>query len=369
MTVPLARRNLLHQRGKLLLSALGIAAALTLVLLLFGFRAGMFSAISAYIDRSGADLIVAQAQGQGSLGASRIPAAIHSALASSLQAVDLDHVLLADVIFTQNGFKTPISLVGYNTETGIGGPWSLGEGRPVGAENEIVLDTWLARRAQLRVEDTVEILGQTFQIVGLSRETSSWLGSYIFISREAAEDLLDLPGMASFYLLRLPENADIAATAESIGRQIDGVDVLTPAERASLSWKLLGSVLNAPVNLMLLIGVLTGVAVMALTAYTGVIDRIREFGVLRAVGASQGWLRRLALTETVVRALLGFVLGTVMSYVAAAVIMQVFPQFLITISAEIVALAAVMTLGMALVASWLPLRRIAAIDPAIVFKA
>jgi hypothetical protein len=128
-----------------------------------------------------------------------------------------------------------------------------------------VLDTWLARRAGLGVGDPVDVLGRTFQVAGLSRGTSSWLGAYLFVTRSAAEDLLRLPDTASFYLLRLPDGADTVAVARAIEEQVSGVETMTPAERAETSGKTLGSVLNTPINLMLVIGIVTGVAVMGLT--------------------------------------------------------------------------------------------------------
>jgi len=369
MSVPVARRNLLHERGKLILGVLGVAASLTLIVLLVGFRNGIYSSLSAYIDNMGVDLIVAQSGAQGGFSSSAIPAAIHDVLASTSDVVETEHVLLADLIFTYGNFKTPVAFVGYNTETGIGGPWNLSAGRDVEADDEIVLDTWLARRAGINLGSEVDVLGRSFRVVGLSRETSSWLGTYIFVSRNAAEAALQLPGTASFYLLRLPDGADVAAVREAVERSVDGVEVMTPAEKATITWKLLATILNAPINMMILIGIVTGVAVMGLTVYTAVMDRMREYGVLKAVGANGNWLRRLVITETLYLAMLGFALGTVLSYLTGQLIMAVFPQFTVIIRLETLALIGLVTLGMTVLAALLPIRRIAAIDPAIVFKA
>lgn len=369
MSVLLARRNLWHERGKLTLSMLGVAASLTLIVLLLGFRSGMVAALRAYMDNMDADLIVTQSGAQGTFANSAIPAAIHDTLAATSDAVEVEHALVADIIFTYGDAKMPAVLVGYNLETGIGGPWRLNAGRNVQGDDEIVLDTWLAQRAGLAVGDPVDVLGRTFQVVGLSRGTSSWLGAYLFVTRRAAEDLLRLPGTASFYLLRLPVGADAAAVARAIEEQVSGVETMTPAERAATSWRILGSVLNTPINLMLAIGIVTGVAVMGLTAYTAVIDRMREYGVLKAVGADASWLLRLVVAETAYRAGLGFGVGSALSYLTAELIVAVFPQFTIVIRPETLALVGLATLGMALAAALLPVRRIAAIDPAIVFKA
>jgi putative ABC transport system permease protein len=369
MSILLARRNLWHNRGKLILSAFGIAASLTLVLLLLGFRDGMYAAVSAYTDSVGADLIVMQSGGQGQMVSSVLPAALHETLAQTAQAVEIEHVLIADIIFDYGDFKMPSILVGYNVENGFGGPWSLGAGRLVAAADEIVLDTWLAGRAGIQLEERIDVLGREFRVVGLSRGTASWIGSYLFVSRNAAEEILDLPGIASSYLLRLPPEADVNAVAATIESEIPGVETMTPAQRASINWRILGTTLNAPINMMLLIGAVTAIAVMGLTAYTAVVDRIREYGVLKAVGASALWLSRVVITETLCYAAVGYGVGIVLSYAAAFLIMSVFPQFTIVIYPETIALTGVMTVVMTVFASLLPIRRIAAIEPALVFKA
>jgi putative ABC transport system permease protein len=369
MSVPLARRNLWHERGKSILSVLGVAASLTLIILLLGFRHGMFAAMAAYIDNMDADLIVTQSGAQGRFAASTIPAAIHKPLSLSSGAVETEHALVTDIIFTYDGVKTPAVLVGFNLETGTGGPWSLSEGRNVQSDGEIVLDTWLARRAGLSVGDAVDVLGRTYRVTGLSRGTSSWLGAYLFISRPEAEDVLQLPGGASFYLLRLPSGADVDAVKEIIEQQVSGIEVMTPGERAALDWRLLGAVLNTPINLMIVIGVVTGTAVMGLTAYAAIVDRMREYGVLKAVGANGSWLRRLVITETLYRAVLGFVLGGGLSYPTAELIMFLFPQFTITILPETVAFTGLLAVAMTVLAVLLPIRQIILIDPAVVFKA
>jgi len=369
MSVPFVHRSLWHEKGTLVLSVLGVAASLTLIVLLNSFRDGMYGVLSAYTDSMEADLIVAQSGGQGSFVTSAIPAAIHDELGSVSDAVAVEHVLAADIIFTYGDIKTPATLIGYNLETDIGGPWKLIEGRNVRNDSEITLDTWLARRAGIGIGDSINVLGRNFTIVGLTHETASFLGVYLFTSRDAAEAVLQLPGIASFYWLRLPPGTDVEVVARTIETQILGVEALTPAQIETARRNTLASVIGTPINLMLLIGFITGTAVMGLAAHTAIVDRMREYGVLKAVGASGYWLRRAVLFETLYRAGLGFLLGTGLSYFAAQLIMRVFPQFTIAIRPETIGVVSLLGLVMTVLAALLPIRRVVAIDPAVVFKA
>lgn len=368
MGVPFVRRSLWHEKGKLVLSVLGVAAVLTLIVLLNGFRDGMYRVLSAYTDSMQADLIVAQSGGHGSFVTSAIPAAIHDEIAAVSGAAEVEHVLAADIIFTYDDIKTPATLVGYNPENGVGGPWVLSEGRNVRTGNELTLDTWLARRAALSIGDSVSVLGRRFTIVGLTRETASFIGVYLFTSRNAAEALLQLPGMASFYWLRLPSGTDVEAVARTIETQVPGVEALTPEQIETARRKTLASVIGMPINIMLLISFITGIAVMGLITHTAIVDRTREYGVLKAVGASGFWLRRVVILATLSRTGLGFVLGVGLSSLAAQLIMRVFPQFTLIIRLETIGVVGLLALMMTVFAALLPVRRVITIDPAVVFK-
>jgi putative ABC transport system permease protein len=245
----------------------------------------------------------------------------------------------------------------------------MASGHAVRADDEITLDTWLAEKTDVQIGDTVDVLGRRFTVVGLTRGTASWMGTYLFVSRAAAEDLLEMPGMASFFLLRLPEGADKQAVSETIQSQIPGVGVVSPQKQAEADKKVLKTALSTPINVMLFISVITGIAVMGLTIYTAILDRVREYGVLKAVGANSRWLQRLVMAETLYRAGLGFVLGIGLSYLTADLIMRVFPQFTILIRPQTILWIGPAALVMSIFAALLPLRRVTAIDPAIVFKA
>ncbi|MBI1281338.1 MAG: FtsX-like permease family protein [Anaerolineaceae bacterium] len=369
MNVPLARRNLLHDRSKLILSVLGVAASLTLIVLLLGFRNGLYKAITAYLDNISADLLVTKSGIQGAFTASNLPITLHDTLGATAGVVEIDHVLVGEFIFSQGNVKMPAVLVGYNIENGIGGPWKMSEGRGIQADDEVVFDASLARKAGINIGDKITLLNQPFRVVGLSRETVSWLAVYLFISRSAAEKTLQLPGIASYYALRLPPGSDLTAVANAIEKQFPNVEVFRPNQKTDASVKIVATVLDTPINLMLGISIVIGIAVMGLTAYTTIVDRMREYGVLKAVGATGEWLYRLVITETFYQAGLGFTVGTIFSYGAAQIIMVLFPQFIIIIYPETLALTGVIALVMSVLAALLPIRRLGAVDPAVAFRA
>lgn len=362
-------RNLFHKKSKLALSVAGIATSIALILLLMGFRAGLYATLTAFVDNIGADLIVAQSGVQGMFSSnSALPLNLHEAAVRRSGAQEAGHILMADIIFDRGETKTPVLLVGYVPETPFGSPWSLDVGRNVRSDDEIALDAWLAQRADITIGDTVMVLGRDFTVVGLTRGTSSWMSPYIFITLDAAEKALGLNGIVSYHLLRLPEDTDLQKTARDLEDALPGIRAMTPNEVAQADRRVLANVMDSPLNVMLVIGVIIGVAVMGLTAYTAVTDRMREYGVLKAVGASRRRLALLVTLETLYRGVLGYLLGIGLGYLTAAVIMARWPQFNVLIEPNTVLQAGALALGMSLLAAMIPIQRLNQIDPVLVFK-
>lgn len=365
MSVPLAWRNLIHERAKLILSVAGIAVSMTLIVILVGFRDGMYTSMTAYYDHLPADLLVSQSD---TTLAGTIPVALHDKLAAISGAVATEHVIAAGIIFTHGSVKIAVALVGYNPQTGIGGPWTLAQGRGVQTNDEIVLDAQLAQESRLAIGDRVDLLGQSFTVVGLSRETNSWVGYYIFVARAAAETLLKFSGMTSFYVIRLPAGADNMAIAHAIETQIAGVKATPPARIADNARKSVGAILDGTLNALLLVSIVIGIAVMGLTAYTAVIDQTREYGVIKALGANSWRLARLVVSETLYRAVFGFGLGVVLSYLITDLLTQVVPRWNVLMRPETLLNTGLVALVMTVIAALLPIHRIATVDPAVVFK-
>lgn len=369
MSVPLARRNLWHEKGKLILQVTGIAATLALIALLLGLRQGMFASLTAYIDNAGADLIISQFGVEGFFKSrSVLSALLHAQIESRDGIAELRHIFVADVIFSHQSAKTPILLIGYNLDSTIGAPWHISEGRAVQSDDEILLDIWLAWRSQIGLGDTVSVLGQEFTVVGLTRETSSWMSPYVFVSQQAAETILQQPYKASFFLLALEDTASADQVAQDIEAEFEGISVLTPNDMAAADRRVLATVLDVPVNVMLLISTAIGIAVMGIITYSSVRAKLPEYSVLKAIGASNAWLAWLVSRETLYRTGLSFIIGTILAYLVAELIMWTMPQFTIIIQPEMILLVAIIAMFMSIMTALMPVRQIAQIDPAKVFN-
>ncbi len=363
----LARRNLLKDKTRMALGIGGVALAVMLILVLNGFLTGMYRQITSYLDHSSGSIIVAQEDVVNLLGAtSLLPSGVISQAEAVRGVEEALPILSQFVILDLHGKKQPAYMIGYEPKLG-GGPWEIIAGRPPRTKREMVFDSVLADRHGLGIGGMVEVLGKDFTIVGLSNGTSSWMTSFFFIQKSAAEDLLLAPGATSFLLLITSDGAD---EEKILGRlnNLSGVSVLTKRQMAANDLKLFVKIFSAPLKLMIGIAFLVGTMIVGLVIYTITVERQREYGVIKAIGASNRVLYRVVLTQALAAAWLGAVFGMLLAYGASRWIMAARPQFLIVFDPFNVGWALLAGLGMALVAALFPARVMARLAPAEVFR-
>jgi putative ABC transport system permease protein len=365
--VSLARRNLFQDKTRLLLSISGVALAVMLILVLKGFLAGMNRQITSYLDHSPGSIIVAQEDVVNLLGAtSKLPEGTLQRAKSVRGVEDAIPILSQFVILDLHDKKQPAYMVGYEPAQG-GGPWELAAGREPRKKREVVFDSMLAARHGLQLGDKIEILEKDFTLVGLSKNTSSWMTSYFFVRKDAAEELLLSPGAISFLLVSTSSNADMDGILRRLNSFSD-VNALTKEQMAANDLKLFAKVFSAPLRLMVAIAFLIGAMIVGLIIYTATVERQREYGVMKAIGAKNIVLYRVVLTQALFASLTGSLFGILGAGAMANWIMAVRPQFLVTIELSDMGQALLAGLGMALIAAIFPTRMLARLAPAEVFR-
>lgn len=367
--VGMAIKNLAHERGRLVLSLMGIAFAVVLILILEGFAAGVYEQAAAYPRHSGAELFVVQDGVDGMQSArSIIPEDLKGTLDKIKGVKHVAGVFAAPIMFERNGRKTPVLLIGYRPLDKMGGPWKLDSGRRPRRRGEAVLDLALAERDRIRLGDRVRIMGQTFKVVGLSRETTSWMNPYIFTLRSDATRLLSAQSSVSYFLIHLRPSTGLPSALSQTRGLAKGYDVLTAKRMAANDTAILEDVLSSPLTVMVAISYIIGTLVIGLTVYTAVFAKLGEFGVIKAIGGANRRLYALVFEQALVLATLGFILGVLLAFLTADRIEASFPQFLIEINSLVIARTFLTVLVMGAFAALVPMRLITGVEPANVFR-
>jgi putative ABC transport system permease protein len=368
-------RSLIREPARLLLGTLTVAAAVALILIFEGFRAGLHEQVSAFPRNLPADLVATQAGVSNVLGSrSVLPQGARAAI-EAVPGVRTAHPLTGlPLIYSQGSRASPIYVVAYDT---AGGPRHLLAGHQIADRDEVVIDAALARKFQLAPGDSVDFLGHRFTVAGLSADTSNFFDPYVFVR---LVDLVDLflagafadlpldPGL-SFLLVEVRPGADPMTVAAEIERRVDAVDVFTPAALALNDERRVDEFLGPALSLLTGVAFAAGVLVVGLTLYVSVLGRVREFGVMRALGAGSGLLTRHVLVEAVIVSTLALAVGVVLAAATAALIHAAMPEYLVRpLDARAVARTVIAVVAMAGLGAVLPIRRLARVDPASVFS-
>jgi putative ABC transport system permease protein len=363
----LARRNLVQDRTRLALSIAGVTLAVTLMLLLNGLLNGMYTQIGAYLDHSPGQVVVAQRGVRSLLGAtSLVPPGTANQVQSLPEVARAIPVMSQFVMLDLDGRKQPAYLIGYDPALG-GGPWRLSAGREPRVDSEVVLDRVLAARHAIALGDTLPVMGRDFSVVGLSDGTTSWMTSFFFLRKTAAESLLRAPGATSF-LLVTPAPGVSATELRDRLNALPGVEAVRKSDMIANDITLLARFFSIPLRLMVTIAFLVGTLVVGLVIYTATVERRREYGVLKAIGARNRRLYGVVMMQALLAALAGAMLGLALTVGAAQAIMALRPQFLVTFTPLAVAQAIGATLVMAALAAFFPARLLARLAPADAFR-
>jgi putative ABC transport system permease protein len=369
-------RTVMHERSRVILSTLTVGAAVGLVLVFEGFRVGLYAQVRAFPAELPADLVAIQAGVSNVLGARSVLPQSARAAVEAVAGVKVAHPLGGlPLIYTRGERRSPVYVVAYDS---AGGPRHLVAGHQITAPDQIVADVALARQYGLGPGDGVDFLGHGFTIAGLSGDGTNFFNPYVFVRLEDMIDLFlagDLPedvatGAAlSFLLIELEPGSDRAAVRADIERKVASVDVFTPAELAANDVRRAQGFMGPPLDLLVAIAYIIAVLVVALTLYGAVLARLREFAIMKAIGARAGWLGRRVLVDALVTSAIAFPVGIVLAAGFARLVGMGMPMYrvqpldILVLLRTAVAMTATACLG-----GWLPIRMVADVDPALVFR-
>ena len=367
--VRLAVRNLFQGKVRLLMSTGGLALALLLVLTLDAIFTGVESQVSAYIDRSGADVWVAQAGVRNMhMASSKLPAKVAEQVRAVPGVASVTPILyLTSAVDT--GHDSHVAyIIGLPSDPAAGAPWRVVAGTRVPGLGETVIDRTVADSSGIGLGSQVTILDRPFRVVGLTDGTLNIVMSVAFISMADFSDILKSADTVSYLLVRVSPSQSPETVAAAIEREVGGVTALSRNAFSVEERSVVANMSTDIVSIMNLIGLLIGLAVMALSIYTSTLARRAEYGVLKAVGARNRDLYGVVVIQAAIGLLLGLVASVLLTLLLSQAVPLVKPGIAMEMSASSVVKVAAMALAIATVAAVLPIRQIAHLDPAVVFR-
>ena len=315
--------NLTYRPLRSLISIIAVAVEVILILLIVGLATGMLNDSRERQRGTGADIIVRPPGSSNLIGMSGAPVSVKVADVLRKQ----DHVVAVSPVvaqFTSAGNIEVIYGIDLQSFEAVGGPFHYLEGGPLQAPYDMLVDDYFASANKVHAGATLEVLNHQFRVAGVVEHGR---GGRRFIPIQTMQDLIGAPNKATMFYVKLNDPADADAVARKI-KAVPGLEtysVMSMSEFLSLMTtdKLPG--LSTFIHVVVGIAVVIGFIVIFQSMYTAVMERTREIGILKSLGASKLYIVRVVLRETFLLAIGGIIVGMAVSFVARPVLRNKFP--------------------------------------------
>ena len=371
-----ARKNLFSERTRLAISVGGVALSVFLIGILLALFRGWSEQVGGFVEKTPADLWVASDGTTDFLAAS---SALPGALGSNLKFVpeiDVVSPLIVRPMELHKSGNDPddtfdIQLVGFDPLIGLGGPIAVKEGsKQLPGPGEIIIDNETSRRYGVHIGDRVVKGTKSLPVVGIATGGDFVYTQVAFVTLETAVDFINLEPatIRTFFLLTIHNPEDAGKLATRLGAATPGAKYIQPDDFANETRsRILGNILPILI-VVLIVAFIVGLAVAGLTIYTATVEKSREYGILKAEGFTNPYLYRVVFEQSMITGALGFLLGAGLTILVAPFAQGSVPQFVVFVRWQDILGIAGITLLMALIAAYIPVRRISSIDPVTVFK-
>jgi putative ABC transport system permease protein len=365
----LALRNLVSERTRFAFSAAGIGFAVFLITVLLGLYQGWNQKVGGFVEEVDADAWVAREGTTDFINAASILSRSLGDDTAAREGVAGVHPLIVRPMqFFEGDKKVEVHLIGYDVDSGVGGPPKITRGRGDPADGEIVVDDVLSRTLGVSIGDTLTSGDTSFDVIGVTSGGNFAFTQAAFVSVESAATLLDMGDLVTFWLINMNDGASVDALASDVTSSTDGVTVFTSAEFASATrHRILDNVIPI-IGLILGLAFIVGIAITSLTIYTATVERTREFGIMKAVGFNNFDLYKLVIIQSFITGGVGFVFGVALTLLMSQFVDRLAAQFILYVRPVDVLFVLIATIVMAAGASIVPARRVGAVDPAVAFK-
>jgi putative ABC transport system permease protein len=349
--------NLVHRPLRSLISVLAIAIEVVMILSITAILLGKISGFKARQNGIGMDMIVRPSTTNNFLGMSSagISVKVGDVLAK------IPHVAVAAPVYIQlSSSLDSIYGIDYKSFNDLL-PFSYISGGSFQGPYDVIVDDYTATGK--KVGDSISILDHPFRICGIVEHGK---GGRKFIPLETMGTLTGTPGKASMFYLRTedpPKYQEDVRKAILATPGMNQYNVATAEEYLSAISPTRLPYMSTAINVVVGIALVIGFLVIFQSMYTAILERTREIGILKSLGASRFYIVGLVLRETGTLAAAGILLGVVGSYALSAALQARFPTLDFVINLPWVWKAVVIAFAGALLGSVYPAYKAASKDP------
>jgi putative ABC transport system permease protein len=302
----LVLENLKHRPVRTFLSIVAIGVQVTMVLTLVGVSRGMLGEVARRSRGIGADILV-KAPGSSLIGFS---ANFSEKFLDFFRKQPHVKAVAGTLIQPIGGIDsiTGVNLADFNA---LSGGLEYLEGGPLRSPDDMIVDDVYARGHNLHAGQTYELANHRWHIAGV---VMSGKLSRVFVDLKVLQDMYSNTGNITTAYIKLDNPANTQLVIDQLKQKVPDFKIYSLQDFVSLL-----SVNNVPmlkqfIWVIIVLGLLIGFLVVFLSMYTAVLERTREVGILKALGASPAYILGILLRETAILAVAGTVLGIALTY-------------------------------------------------------
>jgi putative ABC transport system permease protein len=322
--------NLKHRPVRTLFSAIAIGVSVTMMLTLEGLSAGVLGDIKERSHGTGADILI------------RPP---HSTVFSNSANMKLGEKIVALVrsrphVAVATGTLVQSTGAAFDNITGIhldefnqlSGGFHPSEGASFQRPEDLMVDEDYAQAHNLHVGSTIN-LGRIWHVCAI---VESGKMSQKFAQIEPLREMYGEPGEVSVIYVKVDNPANIESVKADLSATLnpdqensdqDGYKIYTMQEFLAQVNVNNYPLFNDFTRVVIGVAAIWGLLVVFQTMYTAVLERTREIGILKALGASPGYILGILLREAILLAVAGTIAGILMTYGTQA-LMHIFARTL-----------------------------------------
>ncbi|MGD2249283.1 MAG: ABC transporter permease [Candidatus Methanofastidiosia archaeon] len=277
------------------------------------------------------------------------------------------------LIYSQNmmgkeGQKQAVMIVGITQGMGS---WNLisGDINDLKGNTVIVDESVRIKLGEISTGDTVTINKELHTVVGISKNAKSFIYPFVFTSHETALQVFQLDEALTHYILVEVYNGYGKNEVAQKISEIEGITAVVhdTLRKNTADYMLFESGMGLGTVTFAVVGLLVAVVVITLTIYTATMEKIPEFGTLKAIGASKKDIDKILIEQVLWSVSVGYVCGLLLS-VSGMYVVQRLTVMPIKITVLLAVAAYGLTLTLSLLGSVMSIRKVHKIDPAIVFR-
>jgi putative ABC transport system permease protein len=323
-------QNVMHRPMRTLITVIAVAVEVTLVIIVVGLTSGLLLESAKRTEGVGADVMVQPPSASIFMAFSGAPMPI----AIGQKLAQLDYVQAVAPVLVQFNSVNGLDLVyGLDEDSfrAVSGGFVFHEGHDLEGPDDILVDDVYAKSKKVKVGQTIHILEHDFHVAGIVEHGK---GARLFVKMSTLQDMSGAHDKASVFFVKCDRSDHTPAVMDEIRQLLPRYEIRPMKDFISMMTSSNLPGLGAFISVMISIAVAIGFLVIFLSMYTTVIERTREIGVLKSLGASKGYIVKIILSETSLLCLLGLVAGIGLSFLMRTIFYKLFPSLTILITVD-----------------------------------